>query len=103
MKKTKVGPLINNGDFKLPNGRYSPTNHNKVFQNISVFRPHLSNSILEYFRMLSGFALKATLFSFICMAFTRLPHMGQLTNANYYSNHVTKWDKTIKCIIASLG
>ena len=28
MKKIKVGPLINYGDLKLPNGRYS-TNHKK--------------------------------------------------------------------------
>jgi len=39
MKKAKVRPLTNNGDFKLPNGRYSK-NHEKVFINISVFRQH---------------------------------------------------------------
>jgi len=39
VSKTKVGPLINNGDLKLSNGRY-PTNHKKKLKNISVFRPH---------------------------------------------------------------
>src|SRR6218665_273567 len=38
VKKTKVGPLINNSDLKLPNGWYSKK-HKKVFKNISVFRP----------------------------------------------------------------
>ena len=38
MKKTKVGPLINNSDLKFPNGRYAK-NRKKVFKNISVFPP----------------------------------------------------------------
>jgi len=37
------------------------------------------------------------------MALTRSPQIGQLTNANYCSNHVTQWDTTIKYVIASLG
>ena len=68
---------------------------------------HLSNSI--YFNM--HFEVTSECFPFlqnytflvIYMALTRSPQIGQLTSANYCSNHVTQLDTTIKYIIASLG
>ena len=64
MKKTKVDPLINNGDLKLPNGSYSK-NHKNVFKNISVFRPHQKAKISKFGHFSNTSALLRVLSNFL--------------------------------------
>jgi len=58
VKKTKVGPLINNSDLKLPNGKYSkkrntlccpPAAKAAVLRNVYTFLNIFSNAYIELY------------------------------------------------------